>query len=364
MKLVILGLSITSSWGNGHATTYRGLCRALAGRGHRIVFYEWDAPWYSGAHRDLPPSACDYADVRLFAEWHALQPELRRELADADAVLLGSYFRPGIEAADFLAQEFAAPRLYYDIDTPVTLKAFRDDGAAEYLRAAQVPIFDVYFSFTGGPVLRELERRYGSPRAAPLYCAVDPAHHVRTPPRPEFTCALGYMGTYAADRQGGIEALLLEPARRRPDLDFVVAGPQYPGDIAWPANVRRFDHVAPADHPAFYSSNRLTLNVTREEMRRWGWSPSVRVFEAAACGAAIVSDRWEGLESFLTPGTEILLPESAEDVVAYFDLADAELQRIGEAARERILAAHTNDARARELEDELERVLQKAAASG
>ncbi len=360
MKLVILGLSITSSWGNGHATTYRGLCRALAARGHRVIFFEWDAPWYSGKHRDLPPRACDFADVRLFPYWRSLRPELRRELFDADAVILGSYFRPGIEAADFLAHEFAGPRLFYDIDTPVTLRAFREEGSAEYLRPGQVPIFDVYLSFTGGPVLKELKHRYGAPRAVPLYCAVDPALHSRTRPRPEYTCALGYMGTYALDRQPGLEALLLEPARRRTELDFVVAGPQYPGDIGWPANVRRFDHVGPADHPAFYSSNRLTLNLTRAEMRRWGWSPSVRVFEAAACGAAIVSDRWEGLDAFLDPGRELLLADSADDVVAFLSLSDRELKEIGDAARARILASHTNSVRAQELEREIERVLQKA----
>lgn len=360
MKLVFLGLSITSSWGNGHATTYRGLCRALAARGHRVVFYEWDAPWYSGAHRDLPPEACDYAEIRLFEDWNAARGELRRELADADAALLGSYFRPGIAAADFLAQEYDGPRLYYDIDTPITVRAYRDEGAAEYLRADQVPSFDVYFSFTGGPVLRELETRYGSPRAVPLYCAVDPTNHVRTPAWPEFACALGYMGTYAPDRQPGVESLLNEPARQRPELDFIVAGPQYPADIRWPANVRRYDHLPPADHAAFYSSNRLTLNVTREEMRRWGWSPSVRIFEAAACGAAIVSDRWEGLDRFLEPGTEVLLPETPGDVVAYLDLSDAEVRAIGEAARERILSSHTNAARAEEFEAELERVLQRA----
>ncbi|HET9985077.1 MAG TPA: glycosyltransferase [Longimicrobiales bacterium] len=360
MRLVFLGLSITSAWGNGHATTYRGLCRALAARGHDVVFYEWDAPWYAGKHRDLPPSACDYADVRLFKQWSVARRELRRELLDADAVLLGSYFRPGIDAADFLAQEFDGPRLFYDIDTPITLRAYRDRGAAEYLRADQVPIFDVYFSFTGGPVLRELETRYGAPRARPLYCAVDPERHARTPGRRAYRCALGYMGTYAPDRQPTLERLLLEPARRRPGQDFVVAGPLYPADLAWPDNVRRFEHVPPADHPAFYSSNRLTLNVTREEMRRWGWSPSVRIFEAAACGAAIVSDAWEGLDQFLEPAVEVLLPRSAEDVVAYLELSDGEVRAVGEAARERILKSHTNDARAGALEGELDRLLQRA----
>lgn len=360
MKLVFLGLSITSSWGNGHATTYRGLCRALAARGHRVVFYEWDAPWYGGAQRDLPPEACDYADVRLFDDWEAARVELRRELRDADAVVLGSYFRHGIAAADFLAQEFAGPRLYYDIDTPVTVRAYRDEGAAEYLRADQVPLFDTYLSFTGGPVLYELEARYGSPRAVPLYCAVDPAHHRRRDPRPEFRCALGYMGTYAPDRQPGVEALLNEPARRRADLDFIVAGPQYPDDIAWPPNVRRYDHLPPADHPAFYSSNRLTLNLTRAEMRRWGWSPSVRIFEAAACGAAIVSDRWEGLETLLTPGEEILLVDSSDDVARHLDRPEHEIRRIGAAARERVFAVHTNAARAQCFEAEVERAASRA----
>lgn len=360
MKLVFLGLSITSSWGNGHATTYRGLCRALARRGHRIVFYEWDAPWYSGGHRDLPPAACDCADIRLYKDWSAIRAGLRRELRDADAVLLGSYFRHGVEAADFLADAFSGPRFFYDIDTPVTVKAYRDQGAAEYLRADQVGLFDVYFSFTGGPVLRELERCYGSPRARPLYCAVDPSRHRRRRPRTDFTCALGYMGTYAPDRQPTVEALLNEPARRRPERDFIVAGPMYPDGIDWPANVGRYDHLPPAEHPAFYSSNRLTLNVTRAEMRRWGWAPSVRIFEAAACGAAIVSDRWDGIEAFLTPGRSVLLPESPDDVVGYLDLADREVRAIGRAARERVLAEHTNAARAAQFESEIQRAFRRS----
>ncbi|HEX7048984.1 MAG TPA: glycosyltransferase [Longimicrobiales bacterium] len=362
MKLVFLGLSITSSWGNGHATTFRGLCKALAARGHRIVFFEWDAPWYAGRHRDLPPGRCRYADVRLFREWRSVRAQLRRELADADGVLLGSYVRHGIQAADFLAQEFGGPRLFYDIDTPITVKAYRERGAAEYLRADQVPIFDIYFSFTGGAVLRELEAVYGAPRAVPLYCAVDPAQHRPRPARAAYRCALGYMGTYAPDRQRAVEELVNAPARERCGLDFIVAGPQYPKDLRWPANVRRFEHVPPADHPAFYCSNRLTLNLTRAEMRRWGWSPSVRIFEAAACGATIVSDPWEGLDRFLEPEREVLLARSAADVVAFLDLSPHEVREIGEAARTRVLAEHTNDVRAAQFEAELERVLEHKGA--
>lgn len=364
MKLIFLGLSITSSWGNGHATTYRGLCRALRRRGHRILFYEWDAPWYGGRHRDLNPAECDYADIRLFVDWEAVRGELRRELSDADAVLLGSYFRQGVEAAEFLAQAFDGPRLFYDIDTPVTVAAFEEAGAAEYLRAEQVRLFDVYLSFTGGPVLRVLESRYGAARAAPLYCSVDPERYRATEPSAAYACALGYMGTYAPDRQPGVETFLVEPARRRPDSTFVVAGPQYPPDLHWPPNVKRVDHIPPAEHAAFYSSCRLTLNVTRAAMRRWGWSPSVRVFEAAACGAAIVSDLWDGLDAFLEPGREVLIARTADSVLDYLDLTDVELREIGEAARARVLQEHTNDARAAQLEAEVERARGRAPAVG
>lgn len=364
MKLIFFGLSITSSWGNGHAVTYRGLCRALAARGHRILFYEWDAPWYSGAHRDLAPESCDYADIRLYRDWEEVRDEVRRELRGADGVLLGSYVRGGIELAEFLAEEFAGPRLFYDIDTPVTVRAYRDEGSAEYLRADQVRLFDIYFSFTGGPVLRELQERYGSPRAEPLYCAVDPDHYSPCPPRSEYRCAVGYMGTYAPDRQPGLELLLNGPARRVPDHTFIMAGPQYPSDLVWPENVRRFDHIPPSDHPAFYTSCRLTLNLTRAEMRRWGWSPSVRIFEAAACGAVIVSDVWEGLDRFLAPGSEIILAESGDDVLSALELSDAELGRIGRAAQARILEEHTTAVRAVEFEAAVARALAGAGDRG
>ncbi len=355
MKLVVLGLSITSSWGNGHATTYRGLLRALTRRGHRIVFFEREAPWYAGGNRDLPPEECGCADVRLYEDWPSGAAEIRRELDDADAALLGSYFPDGVAAADLLADGFSGPRLYYDIDTPLTVRAFRDEGEAEYLRADQVPSFDAYLSFTGGPVLRELEDRYGAPRAVAFHCSVDPDEHRPKPVRNEYRCSLGYMGTYAPDRQPGLERLLLEPARRLPEDMFIVAGPQYPEEIRWPDNVLRYEHLPPEQHPAFYSSNRLTLNLTREEMRRWGWSPSVRIFEAAACGAPIVSDRWEGLDTLLEPGTEILLADDTDDVMDFLELSDAEVRRIGEAARERVVAEHSNEVRAEQFEEEVER---------
>jgi spore maturation protein CgeB len=356
VRLLFLGLSITSSWGNGHATTYRALCRALAGRGHRITFVERDAPWYA-AHRDLPPGDCAWADVRLYRDWNDGWNLVRRLLQDTDAVLLGSYFPDGADAAARLAEHFPGPRLFYDIDTPLTVQAFRERGSAGYLDAAQVPLFDAYFSFTGGPVLRELERRFGARRALPLYCSVDAADHVPAPPPRAGRSALGYMGTYAPDRQPALEALLLAPARRRADLEFLVAGPQYPATLAWPPNVRHREHVPPAEHAAFHAASRLTLNLTRAAMRRWGWSPSVRIFEAAACGAAIISDRWEGLAELLEPGVEVLVADGTGDVLDFLELADATLRDIGRAARIRILEEHSAGVRAARFEATVEMLL-------
>lgn len=349
MKIVILGLSITSAWGNGHATTFRALCRALRERGHEIVFFEKNVEWYEH-NRDLANP--DFCRVHLFGEWTAVVPLVRRELADADIGVLGSYFPNGIEAADLLLSSGVAVKAFYDIDTPITVAKLRDTGAAEYLLAAQVPGFDVYFSFTGGPMLREIEQRFSSPRAVPLYCSFDPEEYHRFARAARFACDLSYMGTYAADRQPKIEAWMIGVAKQLPDRAFIVAGPQYPEGMVWPRNVERITHLNPHLHALFYSSSRMTLNVTRREMVMAGYSPSVRLFEAAACGACMVSDVWPGLEEFFRPGAEILLPQTTDEVVRYITGFDeAELRRIGSAAQERVMAEHTSARRAMQFED-------------
>jgi spore maturation protein CgeB len=349
MKIVIFGLSITSSWGNGHATTFRALARALHRRGHSIVFYEHDLYWYAD-NRDLPTP--DFCEVRLFDDWQGIASQVRRELDDADVAIVGSYFPDGLAATDLVLDSRAAVRAFYDIDTPLTVATLREKGSTGYLRAGQVPGFDLYFSFTGGPMLRELERRFGVRRAVPLYCSFDPDRYHRVAPVGKFTCDLSYMGTYAPDRQPKIDALLCETARRMPECKFIVAGPQYPRSVKWPKNVKRMNHLNPEHHPFFYSSSRLTLNVTRRDMVQAGYSPSVRLFEAAACGATIVSDNWPGLDTFFVPGREILLPVSSDDVVRYLShYGEAELLRIGERAQRRVLEEHTSDQRAGEFED-------------
>jgi spore maturation protein CgeB len=348
MKLVVFGLSLSSSWGNGHATTYRALLRAFAARGHEVVFWEWDAPWYA-ANRDHPEPR--YCELKLYADWDAVAAEAVAEAREADAAIVGSYVNEGPRVIDALAGAGVDPLFFYDIDTPVTVAALRS-GGAEYPRTDQVPLFTRYLSFTGGPFLQGVvEGELGAREAVPLYCSVDTGRYHPTEPDPELRCDLAYMGTYAEDRQPVVERFLLEVAERLPRQRFIVAGPQYPADILWPGNVRHLTHLPPQRHPRFYSSAAWQLNATRADMVAAGWSPSVRLFEAAACGAAMLSDRWPGLDHFFTPGKEILLPESTGEVVEIVRSTHPDDRRaLGAAARARILAAHTAEHRAGELE--------------
>lgn len=350
MHILVVGLTITSSWGNGHATTYRGLLRALAARGHCITFAEQHAEWYA-ANRDLYDA--EFAELLVYPSWDAIEPELTRRAAAADVLMVGSFCPEGQRVVDWAlaqARRSGAVAVYYDIDTPVTLQALARDGETFYLRAGQVPAFDAVLSFAGGQAVEELRERWGARLVRPLYCAADPACYYPAPPDPRFAADYSYMGTYAADRQPVLERLFLEVARRQPDRTFVLAGAQYPPGTLELPNLRHYVHVHPYDHPAFFSSSRLTLKVTRRVMAAYGHSPSVTLFEAAACGACVVSDVWDGLEQFFTPGEEVLLARTTEDMLGYLALSDAELRRIGDAARRRVLRAHTYAARAAEFE--------------
>ncbi len=350
MKITILGLTITSSWGNGHATTFRSLCRALHALGHQISFIERDVEWYR-SNRDLPKPP--YVQSLLYEDWQTDGADLvTRESKDADVLVIGSYFPDAIAATALLRDLVHAPILFYDIDTPITLAQLRAHGRTDYLLSSDIPHYAAYMSFTGGPALDELRTRFGSPYPVPLFCSVDPTHHARTAPSPQYTADLSYLGTYAPDRQPGLMRMLDDPARRLPNQSFLVAGPMYPTDIPWSPNVRQLTHVSPPDHSTFYSSSRFTLNLTRSDMTAAGFSPSVRLFEASACSATIISDPWPGLDTFLTPGKEILLASTAEDVTSILTgLSDRERLDIGNRARDRILSTHTAAHRAREFED-------------
>ncbi|HEX5581980.1 MAG TPA: glycosyltransferase [Gemmatimonadaceae bacterium] len=347
MKLVVFGLTVSSSWGNGHATLWRALCRALARRGHRVVFFERDVSYYA-AHRDLthlPGGA-----LHLYPDWDAARALAEVELADADVGMVTSYCPDGVAATELLLGSGARLRAFYDLDTPVTLQRLETGEGVPYLGPRGLRDFDLVLSYTGGAALDALVTRLGATRAVPLYGSVDPEAHRPVPPREAFRADLSYLGTYAADRQEALERLFVEVARRLPARRFVIGGAQYPADFPWTANTFFVRHLPPPDHPAFFCSSRLTLNVTREAMARMGYCPSGRLFEAAACGTPIVSDAWEGLERFFAPGTEIMLATGPQDVVDALEMDDAELSRIARAARERVLAEHTCDARAAELE--------------
>jgi spore maturation protein CgeB len=347
MKLVIFGLTISSSWGNGHATLWRGLMRALTSLGHSVTFFERDVPYYA-SNRDLWETWSG-AELILYDDWRNVAAKAIREITLADAAIVTSYCPDGREAATLVLDHAPAVRLFYDLDTPITLARLESGEQVSYLPEQGLGDFDLVLSYTGGRALDELRDRLGARRAAPLYGHVDHYWHKPAPLEPWYSADLSYLGTYAEDRQDSVERLLIEPARQRPKADFLVGGSAYPDEIRWPAKVRKLDHILPSHHPSFFSSSRLTLNVTRSDMARMGWCPSGRLFEAAACGAALVTDSWEGLDSFFEPDGEILLAAEPGDVLAALDRPDAELKAIGGRARQRVLDEHTSAHRASEL---------------
>jgi spore maturation protein CgeB len=304
MKFVLLGLSITSSWGNGHATNYRALVRALSARGHDVLFLERDMPWYA-AQRDLPRPP--WGTTRLYDSLDELRAEYTEAVRAADLVVVGSYVPEGVAVGEWVVQTTRGVPAFYDIDTPVTLaKLARGDH--EYLTPELVRAYRLYLSFTGGPTLARIEDELGSPCARALHCLVDPDAYPVLHAEPRWD--LGYLGTYSPDRQPALARLLLEPARRNPALRCVVAGPDYPDDSVWPASVERIEHLAP-----------------------------------------VISDVWPGLETFFTPDQEILLPADATAVLQTLaSMDERERRAIGRRARERVLAQHTANHRAAELE--------------
>lgn len=356
LKIVILGLSITSSWGNGHASTYRGLVRELTRRGHEVLFLERDTEWYA-ANRDLPEPP--YGRTELYSSVKELKQKFAPDVRGADFVIVGSYVPEGIVIGEWVTRVAQGVTAFYDIDTPVTM-ANLIKGSVDYLSAALIPRYQLYLSFTGGPLLHYIEKHYGSPKARPLYCSVDANQYF--PEELPNKWDLGYMGTYSDDRQRPLDRLLLEPARRWAEGRFTVAGPQYPRSIRWPHNVRRFTHVPPGKHRAFYNSQRFTLNITRASMIAAGFSPSVRLFEAAACGTPIISDFWQGIETFFKPDEEILISHSPDETLIYLEeISELDRRRIGYRARERVLAKHTARHRAAELENYVLEILKPSA---
>jgi spore maturation protein CgeB len=346
MRIVIAGLSITSSWGNGHATTYRSLVAGLEARGHHVLFLERDMPWYA-ENRDLPDPP--YGLTRIYRSLRELDEKWSDAVREADLAVVGSYVPEGVAVGEWALRLARGPVAFYDIDTPVTVAKLRADDE-EYLTRRLAARYDLYLSFSGGAVLDTLRLEFGVARPVPFYCSVDPACY--RPEERETRWDLGYLGTYSEDRQPAIERLLLQPARAWRAGRFVIAGAGYPpAEDDPPRNVERLGHVAPDLHRAFYASQRWTLNVTRAEMVRAGHSPSVRLFEAAACGVPIVTDDWPGISEIFEPAREIVVARSPADALAAVrDMPEEERRGIARRARARVLASHTSERRAEELE--------------
>jgi spore maturation protein CgeB len=352
MKFVIFGLTLSSSWGNGHATLWRGLIRALVRSGNECVFFERDVPYYS-AHRDLNTLAG--AQLVLYSDWRGVLEEARAEMREADVAVVTSYCPDAVAAAELiLAEGTRARSVFYDLDTPITLARVRAGEAVEYLPREGLKHFDLVLSFAGGAALDGVRELLGARRVAALYGHADPDIHRPVQREARFNSDLSYLGTYAADRQDKLEALFVEPARRQPARRFLLGGTGYPGDFPWTGNIWFVWHVAPAQHSLFFCSSRLTLNVTRKDMATTGFCPPGRLFEATACGTPVLSDGWPGLERFFCPGEQILVANSSEEATALLDIPQAELARIGRAARERTLDEHSSACRAREMIDLLE----------
>ncbi|KRR27619.1 CgeB family protein [Bradyrhizobium retamae] len=356
LDIVMFGLSITSSWGNGHATTYRALTKALAARGHRITFLERDVPWYRD-NRDL--RSAPYCRIKLYDSLRRVSQQYGAMVAGADVVVLGSFVPDGIALGDWITSTARGVTIFYDIDTPVTISKLTDNSA-EYISPSLIPRFNMYLSFTGGPTLQLIKGIYGSPRAYALYCAADV--NIHKPVEVPKQWMLGYIGTYSEDRQPLLEQLLIEPARRLPEHRFVVVGPQYPGTLNWPANVEYIEHLPPGAHSKFYCSLHYALNLTRQHMAAAGYSPSVRLFEAAACGVPVISDIWPGIDDFFTPEDEILLAADSDDVVKILS-GTSEIRRraLAAAARDRALKSHTAENRALEFERYVREVIDRPA---
>lgn len=345
MRLCVFGLTISSSWGNGHATLWRGLCRALSEQGHHVTFFERDVPYYAGA-RDC--TEIPGGKLVLYPNWDEVAPRAKRAIETADAAIITSYCPDALSAATLLVDS-SCVRVFYDMDTPVTLGRLTRGEDVGYIGPQGLSEYDLVLSYTGGRALDVLRDELGARRVTPLYGHADPHVYRRVAANQRYQCDLSYLGTYAADRQAALEALFVRPAQARPDLRFLIGGAQYPESFPWSENIFFVRHLPPSEHPAFYSSSRATLNITRRDMAAMGWCPSGRLFEAALCGAPLISDSWEGLDTFFSPEEEIIVAQCEGDVLAALQSPEGELMRMAARARDRVLAQHTSDHRAREL---------------
>lgn len=350
LDIAFFGSSLVSSYWNGAATYYRGLLHALARRGHRITFYEPDA-YDRQKHRDMADPAWARVVVYPVEESDSVLRVVEQASARADLVVKAS----GVGAHDALLEEAVLARrrpgarvVFWDVDAPATLDRLLADPLDPF--HALIPRYDLVLTYGGGRPVIEAYEALGAARCAPIYNALDPETHHPVPAEPAYAAALGFLGNRLPDRERRVDEFFLKPAAARPSLAFLLGGSGWENK-SLPGNVRRLGHVGSAFHNAFNCSSRVVLNINRDSMARYGFSPPTRLFEAAGAGACLVTDRWEGVELFLEPGHEVLVASDGEEVADWLDqLSPARAAAIGRAARRRILAHHTYAHRVVELE--------------
>jgi spore maturation protein CgeB len=354
MKIAFFGSSLVSAYWNGACTYYRGIVRALAGRGHRIVFYEPDA-FDRQAHRDIADP--EWAEVVVYEpdEERAVRELVAGAAAEADVIVKAS----GVGVCDALLERAVAMaegpevRIFWDVDAPATLAAMEAD--AENPLRELIGTYDLVLTYGGGRPVIDRYEAFGARACIPVYNALDPATHHPAPPRPDLACDLAFLGNRLPDREARVEEFFFGAVEALPQRSFLLGGNGWEDRLVDLPNVRYLGHVPPGDHNAINRSALAVLNVSRESMAANGFSPATRVFEAAGAGACLLSDDWEGIEEFLRPGEEVLVARDGDEVAALLEGLDpARARKVGEAALERVLAEHTYDRRAEQVEAVLE----------
>ena len=361
LDIAFFGSSLVSAYWNGAATYYRGIVRALAGRGHRVTFYEPDA-FDRQRHRDMPDP--DWATVVVYPGEG--DDGVRRCLdaaATADVIVKASgvgVFDELLEAAVPEVGGAGTLRIFWDVDAPATLARMHGDPADPF--RAQVPKYDAVLTYGGGPPVVAAYEKLGARLCEPIYNALDPSTHFPVPPLSRFAAALTFLGNRLPDREARVQDFFLDAARALPGEPCLLGGSGWGEGIELPDNVRNLGHVSTNDHNALNRSPKAVLNVSRESMAATGFSPATRVFEAAGASACLITDAWEGVDLFLEPGREVLVAESGADVAEHVrSLTEERSREIGEAALARVLAEHTYDRRAVRVEELLTGELRRGA---
>jgi len=347
-RIAFFGSSLVSAYWNGAATYYRGIVRALHERGYDVTFYEPDA-YDRQAHRDIPDPA--WARVVVYKADHDGVSGALEQARSADIIVKTSgvgVFDDLLESAVLEYKARQAIAIYWDVDAPATLDRL-ERNASDPLRSL-IPQYDMVLTYGGGRPVVDAYTRVGARMCVPIYNALDPSTHYPAQPDPRFSADLAFLGNRLPDREHRVEEFFIGAASLLPGRRFLIGGNGW-HDKPMPPNVQYAGHVYTREHNAFNSTPRLLLNINRDSMARYGFSPATRVFEAAGAGACIVTDAWLGVELFLEPEREVLVASSGDEVAAYVGAVDAECARaIGQAAMRRVLAEHTYAHRVLQLE--------------